>query len=215
MEMKINSKLIKTEREKRAWSQDHLARAAGLGIRTIQRIENTGSASLESVKALASVFDIEIERLQVNAIPTTTLNRKFNSKRIGIASIIATLMLVLGLITVRTSLAEDVKLNYAVSIEDQDDENNAVEAVRMGSELLREGQSATILVDQFRLEVTPTIQQDGVQIILAVKVYENIGGEYSLRAEPKVVTAENYAATIRSNSSTGNLLTIFLTPSIQ
>lgn len=45
------------------WSQDHLAQVSGLGLRTIQRIETRGSASQESIKALASVFEVKPEDL--------------------------------------------------------------------------------------------------------------------------------------------------------
>lgn len=65
MDMRVNSKRIKSEREKRAWSQEHLADASGLGVRTVHRIEKTGIASLESIKALASVFELEISQLQI------------------------------------------------------------------------------------------------------------------------------------------------------
>ena len=215
MEMKINSTLIRSERRKRAWSQQHLAKVAGLGIRTIQRIENTGSASPESVKALASVFDLEIERIQVNSNPPLITKRKFSAKEISFSAIAASLVLFVGVFAVQPSTADDVKLNYAVSIENQDDEENAVDAVRVGDELLVEGQSATIQLDQLKLEITPTIQADGVQIALSVKVFENIDGEYSLRAEPKVVTADKTEAAIRSNSNSGRLLSVYLTPSIQ
>ena len=63
--MKVDSKLIRTEREKRGWSQEHLASVASLSLRTIQRIENTGSASFESVTALASVLAVEVADLRV------------------------------------------------------------------------------------------------------------------------------------------------------
>lgn len=65
MEMKIDTQRIKSERAKRAWSQEHLAEAAGLGLRTIHRIEKTGAASLESIKALAAVLELDIEQLCV------------------------------------------------------------------------------------------------------------------------------------------------------
>lgn len=65
MDMRVNSNRIRSEREKRAWSQEHLAEVSGLGVRTIHRIEKTGIASLESVKALASVFELEISQLQI------------------------------------------------------------------------------------------------------------------------------------------------------
>jgi transcriptional regulator with XRE-family HTH domain len=64
MEMKIDSKLIRAEREKRGWSQEHLANVAGLSLRTIQRIENAGSASFESATALASVLAVEVADLR-------------------------------------------------------------------------------------------------------------------------------------------------------
>src|SRR5687767_109073 len=66
MEVKVDSNLIRSERENRGWTQDHLARVAGLSLRTIQRIEKTGSASLESVTALASVLSVEVANLRVN-----------------------------------------------------------------------------------------------------------------------------------------------------
>ena len=66
MEMRVDSNLIRSERENRGWSQDHLARVAGLSLRTIQRIEKTGSASLESVTALASVLSVEVADLRAN-----------------------------------------------------------------------------------------------------------------------------------------------------
>jgi transcriptional regulator with XRE-family HTH domain len=66
VEMRVDSSLIRAEREKRGWSQGHLARVAGLSLRTIQRIEKTGSASFESATALASVFSVEVADLRAN-----------------------------------------------------------------------------------------------------------------------------------------------------
>ena len=60
MEMKIRTQHLKTLREARAWSQEHLASAAGLSLRTIQRIESEGRASSESVLALAAALDIPV-----------------------------------------------------------------------------------------------------------------------------------------------------------
>jgi transcriptional regulator with XRE-family HTH domain len=66
MEVKVDSNLIRSERENRGWTQGHLATIAGLSLRTIQRIEKTGSASFESVTALASVLSVEIADLRAN-----------------------------------------------------------------------------------------------------------------------------------------------------
>jgi transcriptional regulator with XRE-family HTH domain len=62
--MKINAELVVALRTKRAWSQDELSIASGLNLRTIQRIENEASASLQSKKALAAVFGISIHDLE-------------------------------------------------------------------------------------------------------------------------------------------------------
>ena len=42
--MKVNATKVIGLRKKRSWSQDELATAAGLNLRTIQRIENEGTA---------------------------------------------------------------------------------------------------------------------------------------------------------------------------
>jgi DNA-binding XRE family transcriptional regulator len=63
MDMKINLNKLIDERNTRAWTQGHLAQVCGLSLRTIQRIEKTGVASQESIKALASVFEVSVEDL--------------------------------------------------------------------------------------------------------------------------------------------------------
>lgn len=63
MNMKIKSGQIKKLRQDRLWSQLQLAEACDLGLRTVQRLERDGSASLESVRALASVFELPPEDL--------------------------------------------------------------------------------------------------------------------------------------------------------
>ncbi len=57
--IKLDAKLILTLRQERAWSQEELADASGLHLRTIQRIEKSGNASLQSNKSLASAFDLD------------------------------------------------------------------------------------------------------------------------------------------------------------
>ncbi len=66
MEVKVDSSLIRSARENRGWSQGHLATVSGLSLRTIQRIEKTGSASLESVTALAAVFSVQVAELRAH-----------------------------------------------------------------------------------------------------------------------------------------------------
>ena len=52
--------IVRKLRLKRGWSQDHLAHLTGLNVRTIQRIEQGQTPSLESRKSLAAVFEVDI-----------------------------------------------------------------------------------------------------------------------------------------------------------
>ncbi len=63
--MKINAELIKRLREEKHWSQEQLSEMCGLNLRTIQRLEKSGNASLESVRALAAVFELDAKELQI------------------------------------------------------------------------------------------------------------------------------------------------------
>lgn len=63
MDMKAKSSLIRKLRTERLWSQEHLAKICGLGLRTIQRLESRGSGSNESIKALAAVFEVDADSL--------------------------------------------------------------------------------------------------------------------------------------------------------
>jgi transcriptional regulator with XRE-family HTH domain len=67
MQFRPDAEKIKRWREERLWSQEHLAELAGLGLRTVQRIENGDSASRDSVMALAAAFNVDAAALTVNA----------------------------------------------------------------------------------------------------------------------------------------------------
>ncbi len=56
--------MVKKLRLQHGWSQEHLSEISGLSTRTIQRIERGERASLESLLALSSVFEVDIEVLQ-------------------------------------------------------------------------------------------------------------------------------------------------------
>ena len=56
----ISLKDIKKARLERHWSQEQVAEMSGLSVRTIQRIERGENAGLESLKALAAVFEINL-----------------------------------------------------------------------------------------------------------------------------------------------------------
>ena len=57
--MEIDSSTIKNLRTQRSWTQQHLADACDISLRTVQRIEKIGNASNESVMSLCAVFEIQ------------------------------------------------------------------------------------------------------------------------------------------------------------
>jgi len=61
--MQIDPKVVVELRTKRSWSQEELAVAAGLNLRTVQRIEKEGAISLQSKKALAAALEVEFSHL--------------------------------------------------------------------------------------------------------------------------------------------------------
>jgi len=66
MSFKADAAKIKRWREERHWSQEHVADLAGIGLRTIQRIENGEPASQESLKALAAAYNVDVIALSVD-----------------------------------------------------------------------------------------------------------------------------------------------------
>ncbi len=61
--------LIRKLRLQRGWSQEQLATLTGLSVRTIQRVERGATPGLESLNALAAVFDVDIEQLKQGDTP--------------------------------------------------------------------------------------------------------------------------------------------------
>lgn len=71
--------ILKKLRENRKWSQEQLAKMAGLSVRTIQRIEGGNSASLETLKALASVLEVNISTLEQEIVMIDKTTEKWQS----------------------------------------------------------------------------------------------------------------------------------------
>lgn len=93
--MKIDTQRIKTLREARGWSQEHLARVAGLSPRTVQRMESEAKASHESRMAVAAALEVDAARLlETTAMPATSPSTAMNAAdRIKITLWIVSLVL--------------------------------------------------------------------------------------------------------------------------
>ena len=206
MEMQVDSKLIRSEREKRAWSQEHLARLTDLGLRTIQRIERTGAASYESVSAIASVLSIPVAELRIAtaANPTPAPARWW--KRAAVGGLAGTAC-VLSVLIVRTALAEPIMLDVGVSLDSEE--------TRLSRLLVDTGRDAEIRIDGVvRIVIVPTIRDDG-SILLTTSIFEYADGGQRLLSEPRVATADGMEAEIRLGSDAGHFYRFLITPHLQ
>jgi len=60
---KPNIKRVHELRVARGWSQEQLAKVAGLSPRTVQRLEAGEGAALDTLQAIAGAFDIEVSEV--------------------------------------------------------------------------------------------------------------------------------------------------------
>lgn len=78
--MRLNPKTIKQLRDDKNWTQQSLADACGLSLRTIQRVEKEGVASRETMMSLCAVFEIKqsslinLDEAEANNSSQTTTN---------------------------------------------------------------------------------------------------------------------------------------------
>ena len=62
------AEIVRRERRAHGWSQDQLSSAAGLNLRTVQRVERGSSCSGETLQALASALNLRVSHL-ISAAP--------------------------------------------------------------------------------------------------------------------------------------------------
>jgi transcriptional regulator with XRE-family HTH domain len=61
--MKIDGDKVRALREMKSWSQEHLASASGLSVRTVQRVEKEGGSLPETRLALAAALGVDAAEL--------------------------------------------------------------------------------------------------------------------------------------------------------
>lgn len=70
------AKLVRKQREERAWPQRQLADVANVSLRTIQRLEKDGTASFETLMAIAQTFSMDVKQLS----PTSRIRAKASTQ---------------------------------------------------------------------------------------------------------------------------------------
>lgn len=212
MDLKFNSQAIVAERERRAWSQQHLADAAGLALRTIQRIETRGTGSYESLRALAACLEIPATALRVDTEdPKPSIVSRSKSARIAGpiagASVIAG---ILGSLWLGAASAKEVLVDVAMTVE----RNFVVEDPRTGQDLAakdtqelkskilaRNGKRKEQYLGDFNLILTPTILKDG-RIALSARLYQKRDAGFEVLAAPELIVADGNEAKIEFSTGT-------------
>jgi transcriptional regulator with XRE-family HTH domain len=199
MDMQIDSNRIRSQREKRAWSQEHLAEVSGLSLRTIQRVETSGSASYETAKAIAAVLEVEVASLQVRpaAEPRVLAGRW----QLGLA---ASLLVVLGGFFFGVAHAGEILLDVGLTLNKEKLSQSQVVAT--------EGKSAEIRLEgQMRLFVNPIVTQDG-SVLLSMRVEEPAGSRWVEVGEPKIMVVNGNEGLVKVTSPKGNVFEIAVRP---
>lgn len=63
--MQLDTVKVRSLRQEKAWTQQQLAEICSLSLRTIQRVELHGTASLETGRSLAAAFEVDYPSLLV------------------------------------------------------------------------------------------------------------------------------------------------------
>jgi transcriptional regulator with XRE-family HTH domain len=233
MDMRVDPKKIRAERETRAWSQEHLATVSGLGLRTIQRIEKTGAASFESARGLASVFEVSVADLRVvrddagvedrasygptagsihsvtteaqSIPPDAQPKSRFRFRARPVLGGAAAAITAAGALFVATKgWADIVMLDVGVSMNDSQVEQSQVVTEANDHVALR------AIDDRLRVVMVPTIEKNG--ILLATEIYLLEGNGYVLASSPKVLVENGKQAEIELTTKEGASIYFSITP---
>jgi len=197
--MHINRQWIRTERERRAWSQEQLAVAAGIGVRTLQRVESTGVASNETAMALAAVLGCELDTLRVQS--HLALRIRWTDAWRAVAASAAALLLA-GALFLSTRAADAAEMQLEVAL------TATREHARHFTLRVPEGMPAEARLErELRVVLTPKPLKEGT-IQLAAEIYRFDGEKFVWFAGPSVIAREGEDATINLTGGDGKVYLI-------
>jgi transcriptional regulator with XRE-family HTH domain len=171
MDLKIDSEFIKAERQRRGWSQEQLAAAAGVGVRTIQRMESGSTASSETAKCLAAVFGVPFSRLLMEEPKAFSRRRRLWAATAAVCAAAASSLFLM-------SGANATDIGMAIKLR-----TDTTNESRMNLEVSDGGETEIKLERNIRLLLRPAIQKDGT-IFLATEVYGWDGSGFRLVGKP-------------------------------
>jgi len=197
LDMQLDSPRIRAERERRAWSQEHLAEVSGLSLRTVQRVESSATGSFEIARALAAVFAVDLAGLQSPPSSPRRLRWRF-------AGLAASLMVALGAFVARDARSGEVAMAVTLSLDRQPASQHQLRT--------EEGKSARIeLEGQVRLFINPMVTRDGA-ILLSMRVEVPSGNGWKEVEEPRIMVANGDQGTVKVTSPKGRVIEIAVRP---
>jgi len=201
MDMKVDSSYIKRERERRAWSQEHLAEVTGLGLRTIQRIEKTGAASYESARSLAAILGVDVAKLRIEDAPPAA--RRLNVWSRPLLGALAAVVTGGALLYATQSFADQVLMDVSTVIKRPVTSSTGVPGQEIGEWktqfIVDDGTLVPNVNDlrlkEFRFSIVPHVQ-DGGRILLEIGVFERHGNEEIVLSRPRLIALEGETAEV-------------------
>jgi transcriptional regulator with XRE-family HTH domain len=61
--VELNAEIVRDARKQRGWTQQHMADACDVSLRTVQRVEKLGVASPETLLGLCAVLEVDHSEL--------------------------------------------------------------------------------------------------------------------------------------------------------
>jgi transcriptional regulator with XRE-family HTH domain len=187
MDMKINQETLRRMREQRAWTQSHLAELADLSLRTVQRIERSGDASMESASALAAALNMELAVL-LETPSATDQALPVKSPRYTVWGVLGAMgCAIVALGWWSSAAAEQVMVSLSIQTPDN---------VYSNMQLLNEiGKQSELELDkQFRMVFTTARQ--GEHLLLSANIYQLVENEYRLFANPAILVEDQKPASM-------------------
>jgi len=198
MDMKVDSSYLKAQREQRAWSQEHLAEVTGLGLRTIQRIETTGTASYESARSLAAVFGVDVADFR-------DLQEPAGGPRISVPlrpllGVLAALVMGGALFLASNSFADQVLVDVGVALKATTPGSAAVETGEWFTQFIVDDGTGVndLRLQELRFSIVAKLLPND-RILIEMQVFEQKpDGLESLVTAPRLVIADGQEAEVRT-----------------
>ena len=212
MEMKVDPTYIREQRERRAWSQEHLAEVTGLGLRTIQRIEKTGTASYESARSLAAVFELDVADLSDE--------RAVGGPRLSVPlrPLLGTLAAIVtggALLFATRIFADQVLMDIGMALVTTTPGSAAVDTRQWFTQLVVDDATlvpnvSDLRLEEFRFTIVPKLLPDG-PILIEMEIFERQGENEVLVSSPRLVVRDGEEAEVATGDD-ARLLRLSITP---